>query len=619
MTIVPAVVTLWDQPHHDGSELHAPGAAGARLGDSLEVFLRVPRHPGTAAPTSVHLRQLADGEPRFAQASVHHVDAHDAWYVATLLVRNRLTRYRWLLADEGAGRGGYRWANAAGVSTHDVTDAADHILTTYPSAPDWAVDGVVYQVFPDRFARSGRPRRNVPSWAVSAGWDEPVEPSGPRSPFQLYGGDLEGVQAHLDHVVGLGATVLYLTPFFPANSTHRYDASTFSTVDPLLGGEAALARLVAAAHDAGLRVIGDLTTNHTGHRHEWFRAAQADAGAVEAGFYHFDRHPDRYDNWLGVPSLPKLNHASDELRRRLLDGPDSVVGRWLSGRDGLDGWRIDVANMTGRRGGDDLNHQVARVVRATMDEVRPDGFLLAEHFHDSSADVTVGAGGWHSVMNYAAFTRPVWEWLSPTESAYRFLGLPVRVPRKPTADVAAAMRQFAAAVPWQQSLQNVNLLGSHDTPRPLSVLGSTEGLLAAALVLFAYPGIPMVFAGDELGLTGDDGEHSRTPMPWDDEERFTGHIHRSYRELLTLRRSHPALRRGGLRWLSMGPDHMAWLRETRDERLAVIVARAATSLSLPATLIGRTTTLWGEADIRRAADLVHVHLSGPGGVVLDCR
>jgi len=592
---------LWDQPHHDGSDLHAPGAAGARLGDSLEVFLRVPRRPRAAVPTSVHLRQLTDGEPRFTQASVHHVDAHDTWYVATLRVHNRLTRYRWLLAGEGAGHGGYRWANAAGVFSHDVTDAADHIVTTYPAAPDWAVDGAVYQVFPDRFARSGRPRPTAPSWAVPMGWDEPVEPSGPRSPFQLYGGDLDGVREHLDHIVELGATVLYLTPFFPATSTHRYDASTFDVVDPLLGGDAALARLVAAAHDAGLRVIGDLTTNHTGHRHEWFRAAQADAGAVEAGFYHFDRHPDRYGSWLGVPSLPTLNHASAQLRRRLLDGPDSVVGRWLSGEAGLDGWRIDVAHMTGRHGGDDLNHEVARTVRATMTAVRPDGFLLAEHFHDSSVDVTVGAGGWHSVMNYAAFTRPVWEWLAAPDSAYGFLGVPVPVPRKPTADVVAAMRQFAAAVPWHQSLQNVNLLGSHDTPRPRSVFGSAEALLAAALVLVTYPGIPMVFAGDELGLTGDDGEHSRTPMPWDDRERFGGHIHRSYRELLALRRSQPALRRGGLRWLSTGPDHMAWLRETTDERLAVVVA-------------GNDS----EADITTTGDHVDVHVSGAGGVVLRC-
>ena len=102
--------------------------------------------------------------------------------------------------------------------------------------------------------------------------------------------------------------------------------------------------------------MGDLTTNHTGDDHAWFRTALSDPTSVERGFYRFDG--ERYESWLGVPSLPKLDHASRELAERLYAGPDSIAARWL--RRGLDGWRIDVANMTGRMGADDLTHDVAR-------------------------------------------------------------------------------------------------------------------------------------------------------------------------------------------------------------------------------------------------------------------
>ena len=219
--------------------------------------------------------------------------------------------------------------------------------------------------------------------------------------------------------------MLYLTPVFPARSNHRYDASTFDHVDPVLGGDEAFAALVEAAHARGLRVMGDLTTNHTGDAHEWFLAARADAASPEAGFYSFDEHPERYASWLGVTSLPKLDQSSPELRARLYDGPGSVVARWLEA--GLDAWRIDVANMTGRAGAQDLAHDVARTLVATARAVRPDAWVLAEHGHDAGGDLQ--GDGWHGTMDYAGFTRPVWTWLATaTPSAAASSASPRRRP-----------------------------------------------------------------------------------------------------------------------------------------------------------------------------------------------
>ena len=625
---------LSSEPHHDGSAVHGPGLAGAALGDEVDVLLRVPHEDSGALPVrAVHVRQVHDGEPRYVEALVDRRDDHDVWYRATITVRNQLAKYRWLLDDghddgPGAvgrpGGTGYRWVNAAGTHTHDVTDACDFVVSTYPAAPDWALDGVMYQVFPDRFARSGEDHGPLPEWAVAADWDTtPVEHTGPDTPRQLYGGDLAGIEQRLQYLVDLGVDVLYLTPFFPATSNHRYNASSFDSVDRLLGGDAALRRLVTAAHGAGLKVMGDLTTNHTGDTHEWFLAAQADRSSEESGYYYFTEHPARYEAWFGISTLPKLNYGSLALRRRIVDGPGSVVARWLEGPDGLDGWRIDVANMTGRHEGEDHNHDVARLVRRTMDATKPGTFLLAEHFHDTSDDVTTGAGGWDAVMNYAAFTRPVWEWLADPEAGYGFLGMPVPVPRKPTADVVAAMRLFAAAVPWQQTLQNVTMLGSHDTPRVRSVVGGDERAVVAALALLVgQPGIPMVFAGDELGLTGDDGEHARTPMPWGDADRLGGDLHRTYREVLALRHDLEPLRRGGMRWLVADEDAMAWLRETPHERVCVVVARNACVVELPASLVGECTTVWtgpGEVVLEPGPGAVLVRFDGPGASFLRCR
>ena len=168
---------------------------------------------------------------------------------------------------------------------------------------------VVYQIFLDRFARSagrGPVRDEAPDWSVPASWSDPVARRRGVIGTQLYGGDLDGIVEHLDHIAGLGATVLYLTPFFPARSNHRYDASTFASVDPLLGGDAALERLCSAAAQRGIRVVGDFTANHTGVAHEWFTEALSSSSARTRQWYFLD-DDDAYVSWLDVASLPKLN------------------------------------------------------------------------------------------------------------------------------------------------------------------------------------------------------------------------------------------------------------------------------------------------------------------------
>lgn len=560
-------------PHHDGSPLHVdPGAV--RLGDRVPVRVRVPH---TAGADRVLVRTLPDGEARLVEARIDRQDDHETWWVAEIGVDAPVLPYRFLIERDSPQGLRSVWLDAAGIHHHDVADATSFRLTTHRRAPAWLEGAVGYQVFCDRFARSDswRGRPEAPDWANAAEWDDPVEPRGRHAVHQLYGGDLHGVREHLDHIAGLGVDVLYLTPFFPARSSHRYDATTFDQVDHLLGGDAALAALCVEAHRHGMRVIGDLTLNHTGVAHEWFTAARADAAAPEAGFYLFGEHPDDYVAWYDVPTLPKLDHRSEELRRRLLDGPDSVVARWLRPRPGhgptahLDGWRIDCANTSARHGGIDLNHEIARLTRATMLATHDDPWLVAEHAYDATVDLA--AGGWHGVMAYQWFTRPLVQWLGTATPLTTMSARPM--PRLDGPTAASAMRTLMAGAPWNCVTASMTMLDSHDTARIRTVVeGNRAAHLTALVALATFPGVPTLFAGSELGATGDSMDTARVPLCWD-RNRWDHETLDATCAAIALRRTSPALATGGLRWLAGESDRLRFVREHPDERLLVELCR----------------------------------------------
>ena len=591
--------------HHDGSELFVPAGTPA-LGDVVPVRFRV---PASASERGVWVRTVRDGEPWMVEAVLDAADDDERWYVAQVPVHNPVTQYRALLDAPG----GYTWLNGRGTHTRDVSDAADFRLTVYPPAPSWLSETVVYQIFPDRFARSDAVRP-VPDWAEPARWDDAAIGSGPSASRQFYGGDLGGIEAHLDHLERLGVGTVYLTPFFAARSNHRYDANSFDHVDPLLGGDAALASLRRALTGRGMHLVGDLTTNHTGAAHEWFARAQADAASEDAELYYWSDVAPGYVSWLGHASLPKLDYRAPALARRMIDGPESVIGTWLKPPYSLDGWRIDVANMTGRHAADDLTQGVARTIRRTMTDLNPDAVLVSEHFHDAGLDLT--GDGWHANMNYSAFTRPLWTWLVEPDTSLRFLGLPITIPRRSGVDVVATMREFDSAIPWAVTAHQWNLLGSHDTPRVRSITGDRALVEVAAGLLFTYPGTPTIFAGDEIGLTGSNGESGRQPMPWDRRDRWDDRTFAIYRSLIALRRGSRALREGGLRWALVADDALAYLRETADERVLVLVARSGwAGARLPRHLLAPGATpqnLYGGANLVVRPDGLHLPGDGPG-------
>jgi alpha-glucosidase len=582
-------------PHHDGSPLYVPDQT-PRLGSTVPLRM-------VGAADEVWIRTTQDAEPTFHPCTRDD----DDWWTGELPMHNPVMHYRFLLVRDGV----QTWLTGAGEFDHDVPDTFDFKLSTFAPAPDWSRDGVVYQIFPDRFARSAAADdRPTPPWAVPATWDDPVvfEGSDPATPLQYYGGDLDGIVEHLDHVEQVGATILYTTPVFPGESNHRYNASTFDEVDPLLGGDAAYERLSLGVHARGWKLLGDLTTNHTGDTHEWFLRAKEDPESEERDYYFFE-DDGSYACWMGHGTLPKLNHGNPVLRQRFVEGPGSIVARWLRPPYDVDGWRIDVANMTGRLGEIDLNHDVARGVRATALALREDALVIGEHNHDASQDVDVD--GWHGTMNYSGFSWPVWEWLRSPDTLARSFGTPVPVPLRTGPQVVASMRMWMGRLGWRAFSSSWNILGSHDSARIRTLVGSAAAHHVAAGLQFTLPGVPMVFAGDELGLEGVIGEDSRRPMPWGklDEMVSTSSTGggpgstgggpgstgggpgstgggpgstgegdstlKVYAGLARLRREHIALRRGGLEWERVEDDLISFVREHPEGSVRITARRAA--------------------------------------------
>ena len=604
------------QAHHDGSPLYV-STLSPRLGETLTLRLRTHRD---FQPETVVLRTVHDGEPHVVTAEAKESEGVDVWWVAQIVVRNVETHYRWLLVG---GAYEFVWLTAGGPLDYDVPDATDFVISATQAEPSWTHGAVIYQVFPDRFARAAAddlgPAEaplgvDLPDWAVPRAWTDAPEGRSKNTPREYFGGDLDGVRSHLDHLAHLSANVLYMTPVFPAESTHRYDASSFDVVDPLLGGTPALARLVDDAHARDIRVVGDITLNHCGRAHDWFVRAQ-DPQAPEREYFRFDptlKHG--YECWFNVPTLPKFDHTSDRLRDALVRGESSPVRSWLRGPSALYGWRVDVANMAGRMGSIDVTHDFAKDVRAAMAVERDDALLVAEHGHDASGDLL--GDGWHGTMNYAGFTRQVWCWLRSPDFHETFLGLPVEVPTITGHQAVASLRAFHARIPWRSLITSWNILGSHDTARIRTVVGTHERQVAALALAVALPGVPMIFAGDEIGMTGSWGEDARKPFPWQDHESWDLTTLAAYRELLALRRSSAALATGGLRWLYEGNDALAFVREHHDETILVVVARSQSEtirLPLAGLNAARIQHLFGfQAEVVAEQAVIDVPSAGAG-------
>jgi len=442
------------------------------------------------------------------------------------------------------------------------------------TTPDWVKDAIFYQIFPDRFARSQR----VPKLPNMEPWDSPPTVHG------FKGGDLLGVAEHLDYLVDLGITAIYLNPIFQSTANHRYHTYDYYRVDPLLGGNTAFRELLDAAHARGIRVILDGVFNHASRGFFQFNHILENGPAspyvdwfIVKGYplyaYDEDRDPN-YVCWWNLHALPKFNTANPAVRRFLWD-----VGRyWIE--QGVDGWRLDVP-------GEIDDDEFWREFRRGVKGVNPEAYIVGEIWHDATR--WLQGDQFDAVMNYLLAKACIGFFAGDTLDPALVAGIGYApIPPLDAVSFADQVEHLLNLYHPQVTLAQFNLLDSHDTPRFLTLAkGDVRRLKLAILFLMTYPGAPCIFYGDEVGLQGGRDPDCRRSMPWD-EARWDADLRDFVKRCIAIRKAHPALRRG--EYLRLHADATrgvyAFLRRLDAEALVVVLNNGDTSYPVEVPLHG---------------------------------
>ena len=346
----------------------------------------------------------------------------------------------------------------------------------------WTDTTVMYQIFPERFANGmgEKPYVNAP-------WD--ARPT----PRMYLGGDLPGVTQHLDYLSDLGVNCLYFTPIHPSPTNHKYSIVDYYDVDAGFGGQAAFRELVQAAHARGMRVLLDGVFNHCSEHHPFFEDVKRCGKA--SPYYDFflidgdfpSREKGNYRTFGFSSDMPKLNTGIPAVIDYFCG-----VGAWWIREFGIDGWRLDVM--------DEISDDFLRAFRKAVKAANPDALILGEAWHDPRA--WLAGDELDGVMNYG-LTKALIDYLvdgalTARQAASRLTRLFFR-----TTSISARMM--------------MNLLDSHDTDRFLTLLrGDRQRLKLALCLLFFFPGMPCVYYGDEIGMTGGYDPDCRKGFIWDE-------------------------------------------------------------------------------------------------------
>ncbi|MDR0785957.1 MAG: glycoside hydrolase family 13 protein [Treponema sp.] len=361
-----------------------------------------------------------------------------------------------------------------------------------PKTPAWAEKTVWYQIFPDRFYRSGAsvPPDTLADWEK----DKPTHRN-------FFGGDLEGIRRKLAYLKNLGVNGIYLTPIFKSPSNHKYDVEDYFSVDDHFGGIGALKTLVADAHNLGVRVMLDAVFNHIGNRHPFWRdVLERQEKSPYKDFFHIHNFPVKeqyedprnadYDCFAFTPRMPKWNTENPQARKYLLD----AALYWIKECD-IDAWRLDVAN--------EVSFDFWREFSALAHSAKADFYVVGEIWDDASE--WVNGGFFDSAMNY------------PLGGAISDFFLKKNINARAFTD-----KLFLALSRYDDRRNRgaFNLLDSHDTERALTTArGDKQALRNAFIALFLCPGSPCIYYGTEVGMSGDGDPQCRGPMVWDEERQ----------------------------------------------------------------------------------------------------
>ena len=454
--------------------------------------------------------------------------------------------------------------------------------------PDWAKGAIIYQVFPDRFAKSGDCdlTGKLEPYTVHSNWDEEVgwQPNeeGVILNNDFYGGNFKGITEKLPYIASLGTTILYLNPIGKAFSNHRYDTGDYKLPDPMLGTAEEFKVLCEEAHRLGMKVILDGVYSHTGSNSLYFNRDNAfdGAGAFQSkdspyhSWYTFYEWPCNYHSWWDFNTLPTVNKMDPAFIRYIISDDDGVLAHWL--KLGADGFRLDVA--------DELPDEFLKLLYDRVKELNPDALVLGEVWEDASNKKAYDRRRTYftnaeldSVMNYP-FRTAILAFMRGWDRGQGLQETVMSIMENYPPEVVAA---------------NMNLLGTHDTPRILTALvddfdGSREEkakrclsrhnmevarerLLMASFLQYMLPGSPSLYYGDEALMEGYKDPFNRRTYPWGRED---AEMVLHFKRLGQLRKNYEPLRLGNIRFLEAEDKHLAFSRTYNGKTVTVYINRS---------------------------------------------
>ena len=443
-------------------------------------------------------------------------------------------------------------------------------LTVYEKSkvPKWYKEGVIYQIFVDRFF-NGNEDRSVLSPKknsfIYGNWNDlPIyikDATGRVIRWDFYGGNLKGILKKLDYLKELGISILYLNPIFKASSCHKYDTGDYEVVDEMFGTNEEFENLCKVAKEKGIRIILDGVFSHTGADSKYFNkfANYKSIGAYQSvnspyfRWYSFNNYPNNYECWWGIDNQPNVNELDPSYIEYMVKGENSIVKKWID--LGASGWRLDVA--------DELPDEFIEMVREKIKSISDENVLIGEVWEDASNKISYSKQRRYlygkeldSVTNYPlreSLINFVKGYIDSNKFIRRIMSLYENYPR-------------------ENFYGNMNIIGTHDTERIFSILNRKINILKIIVVLqMTLPGVPLIYYGDEAGMEGNKDPDNRRSYPWNNENKD---ILSFYKEIIAIRNKEEALKNGTLKFYNMDSEVCAFERVYEEEKIVVIVNRS---------------------------------------------
>ena len=440
-------------------------------------------------------------------------------------------------------------------------------ITIYKKSnlPDWYKEGIIYQIFVDRFCNGNddgsinNPKKNS---FIYGRWDDtPVyikDYQGRTIRWDFYGGNIRGIIKKLDYIKSLGVNIINLSPIFKSSSCHKYDAGDYDIIDEMFGTEEDFKELCEKAKSKDIKIILDGVFSYTSSDSRYFNKAgnYDEIGAYQSpnskyhNWYKFNRYPYGYECWWGIEGRPNINVMHNSYIDFLVNRDDSIIKKWID--LGASGWRLNVT--------DELPDEFIEIIRDRLDTLDKETVLIGDVWDDASNKISYSKKRRYlygkeiqSVTNYPL-----------RESLINFTRGYIKSDK-----LKKKVMSLYENYPREVFLGNINLIGTSDTERILTVLdGNIRCLKIIVALQFTIPGVPLIYYGDETGVTGGKDPDNRKSYPWENEDvDLIGF----YKRIAQIRNGQDALKKGDFNIFDTEEDIFAFERVYENERIVVVV------------------------------------------------